>query len=250
MFISDLGSGKAVLLLHGFCENHSVWNRLARRLSEHYRVLIPDLPGFGQSDLPPVPFSLDDVARLVLQNLTDRGVQSMVIFGHSLGGYIGLAMAQQAPDRIGGIGLVHSTAMPDSEERKANRDRVIDFISKHGSEPFVRSFFLNLFTNPNHPALPELVSQALTIPAQTLISYTLAMRNRPDRIPFLTEYQGKIWYITGDKDPLIPVESILKQAAILGPKAVVEVLQDTAHMGLIEKEEETFHVLMKLIAHF
>jgi pimeloyl-ACP methyl ester carboxylesterase len=247
MFVSDRGSGKTIVLLHGFCETHSVWNNLARRLSEHHRVLVPDLPGFGKSDLPPVPFSLDDVASVVLKNLTDRGIHSMVIFGHSLGGYVGLAMAQQAPERIDGIALVHSTALPDSEERKANRNRVIDFISNHGTEPFVRSFFQNLFTDPNHPALPELVHQALNLPAQTLTAYTLAMRDRPDRIPFLRGYRGKVWYIAGDKDQLIPMESVMEQVALLGPKAGVEVLRDTGHMGLIEKEEDIFQAMLRLM---
>ncbi len=247
MFISDRGSGKAAVFLHGFCENHSIWHSLAGRLSENYRVLIPDLPGFGESDLPPVPFSLDDVGSLVLKELTGRGIRSMVVFGHSLGGYVALAMAQQEPDRVEGIGLVHSTALPDSEERKANRNRVIEFISKHGTEPFVRSFFENLFTDPNHPVLPELVRQALNIPAQTLIAYTTAMRDRPDRTPFLADYRGKVLYIAGDKDPLIPMESIVKQTETLGPKAGVEVLRNTGHMGLIEKEEDTFRAIIKLL---
>lgn len=247
MFIRDLGSGKTVVLLHGFCESHTVWNNIAERLSGHYRVLVPDLPGFGQSALLHAPFSLDDVAKVVLKELTDRGIESMVVFGHSLGGYVALAMAQLEPHRFKGIGLVHSTALPDNAERKANRNRVIDFISQHGSEPFVRSFFQNLFTDPDHPAQPDLVHQALAISPQTLTAYTLAMRDRPDRTPFLTSYPGKVLYITGENDPLISLESILKQTELLGPKAMAEVIADTGHMGLIEKEEETFLAMQKLL---
>lgn len=247
MFVNVLGSGKTVLLLHGFCETHWVWMNVAKRLSEEYRVVVPDLPGFGQSGLLPRPFTMDDVAEHVLKNLATSGIVPTVVFGHSLGGYVALAMAQMEPKRFDGIGLVHSTALPDSEERKVNRNRVIEFITEYGSETFVRSFFQNLFADPNHPAQSDLIREALTISPQTLIAYTLAMRDRPDRTPFLSGYHGKVLYIAGAKDPIIATESILKQTAELGSKAIVVTLPDAAHMGLIENEEETYKAMKKLL---
>lgn len=73
------------------------------------------------------------------------------------------------------------------------------------------------------------------------------MRDRPDRIPFLRGYRGKVWYIAGDKDQLIPMESVMEQVALLGSKAGVEVLRDTGHMGLIEKEEDIFQAMLRLM---
>ncbi|MCX7637408.1 MAG: alpha/beta hydrolase [Cyclobacteriaceae bacterium] len=250
MFICDLGTGKPVVLLHGFCETHRIWLNIAQRLSGSFRILIPDLPGFGKSDPLTPPFSIDDVATHVLKQLDLRKVENMVLFGHSLGGYVALAMAQLEPLRVSGIGLVHSTALPDSEERKMNRNRVAEFIGQHGTEPFVRSFFQNLFSDPGHMAQKELTEQAIGISPQTLINYTYAMRDRPDRMPFLASYNGKVTYIAGAKDPLIPLELIQNQAVVLGAKAAVAVLAEAAHMGPVEQEKDTLIAIQKFLSHF
>ncbi len=152
MHISQLGAGRNVVLIHGFCETHKVWLGVARQLAPTYRVLMPDLPGFGATALLAGSFSIEEAARHLLNRLVAEGADTMVIAGHSLGGYVALAMARLEPKRIKGLALVHSTALPDTVERKNNRNRVIDLIEQHGPEPFIRSFFQNLFAAPNHPA--------------------------------------------------------------------------------------------------
>jgi pimeloyl-ACP methyl ester carboxylesterase len=243
MFLEDKGTGSALLLLHGFCETHDVWQGIANRLSDHYRVIMPDLPGFGQSPLLPPPFTLDEVGAYVLDKLSSQGVDDCVAIGHSLGGYVALAMAALQPGRIRALALVHSTAMADSDERKENRNRVIALIRQSGAQPFIRTFFQNLFARP-HPSQAWLTEQALSIGDETLIAYTQAMRDRPSRLPFLKNYPGKVLYISGRLDPLIPLDQAEKQVQELGPsRASLAVLNDSAHMGLLEAEEDTYHIL-------
>jgi pimeloyl-ACP methyl ester carboxylesterase len=249
MFLIEEGAGNAVVLIHGFCENHEVWRGVARQLSQHYRVLLPDLPGFGRSPLLPRPFTLQDVARQVLNRLTEVGASSVVAVGHSLGGYVALAMARLEPQRVKGIALVHSTALPDSPERRENRNRVMAFIEQHGTEPFIQSFFQSLFVNAGHPALPQLVETARHISAETLVAYTQAMRDRSDQMPFLMQYPGEVLFLGGAKDPLIPAESLLNQAAQLPAQKVrTEILANAAHMGLLENQQETGTILLEWLA--
>ena len=89
----EAGSGQPVVLIHGFPMNLLVWESLAEKLAEKYHVITPDLPGFGKSSGLPEGFTIDDVAASMLRFLTERNVSRPVIVGHSLGGYVTLAMA-------------------------------------------------------------------------------------------------------------------------------------------------------------
>ncbi|GIV36430.1 MAG: alpha/beta hydrolase [Cyclobacteriaceae bacterium] len=244
MYISQAGTGKAVVLIHGFCETHKVWQGIAQQLAKSCHVLLPDLPGFGKS--PPLnePFTIEDAARHLLNRLAAEKVNSLVAIGHSLGGYVALAMARLDPRRVTALGLIHSTALPDSEERKNNRNRVIELIEKHGPGPFIGTFFQNLFANPAHPALQELIPEAQKIEARTLIHWTRAMRDRSDQMPFLSEYPGPVLFLGGAKDPLIPPQSLEEQASRLSPnRAVIKILPDAAHMGMLENSAETYRII-------
>src|SRR5689334_9266912 len=109
-----MGEGKPVVLLHGFCESNQIWGVFANLLAQRCHLIIPDLPGFGKSELLRGSFSLDDVGRTLWQWLDSISVKNPVIVGHSLGGYVTLAMTDQRPDDIAGFSLFHSTAKADT----------------------------------------------------------------------------------------------------------------------------------------
>lgn len=251
MYISQAGTGKAVVLIHGFCETHKVWQGIAQQLAESCHVLLPDLPGFGKSPLLTEPFTIEDSARHLLNRLAAEKVNNLAVIGHSLGGYVALAMARLDPRRVTALGLVHSTALPDTDERKNNRNRVIELIEKHGAGPFIRTFFQNLFVNPAHPAIQELIPEAQKIEAHTLIAWTRAMRDRPDQMPFLTEYPGQVLFLGGAKDPLIPPETLEKQATRLAHNRVlVKILPNAAHMGMLENSAETHQIITTWLSEY
>lgn len=238
LYVKEKGEGFPVVLLHGFCETHVIWDGVLSALSSSYRVLSVDLPGFGKSDLSNGIFSLEDVADIIIQRLEDRQIDKCVVLGHSLGGYITLAMANKNPKLIAGFGLVHSTAYADTEEKKTNRDRVIAFVKEHGVKSFIESFIPPLFADQKNNHIPKMVEIGAATPLQTLIAYTRAMRERPDRMNVLTDFTGKILFLAGEADSLIPVESIRNQARFCKWPVVV-VLTGVAHMGMLENEMET-----------
>ena len=124
------GKGKPVLLIHGFCETHEIWNGFAEKLSEEFQVFAIDLPGFGESPLPETPFSIHDVAEKLLSWIDQQNIRLPFLVGHSLGGYVALSMAKQAQQKISGLCLFHSTPYPDNDDRKSNRNRVVEFVKK------------------------------------------------------------------------------------------------------------------------
>lgn len=242
IFYTDQGKGFPVILIHGFCETHEVWSRFGKALSKDFRVLSIDLPGFGKSKALPEGFSVADAAKSVNQLLEKLGIERCIPIGHSLGGYVTLAMVRQKPAAFAAFGLFHSTAYADSEERKAARNKVIDFVSANGVAPFIETFIPPLFYLKGHPDIPFAVRMALQTQKQTLIGYAKAMRDRPDLTDVIQKFNNPIIFIAGDKDTVIPAETLQKQAN-LASKPHLHIVLDAAHMGMFEKESETVNLI-------
>lgn len=240
---SDRGKRFPVLLIHGFCETSEIWNSLSEKLTKDFRILSIDLPGFGGSKLLPEPFSLGDVATKVLQWLDDMKIESCIVIGHSLGGYVTLAMVEQQPEKIKAFALFHSTAYSDSEERKLSRNKVMEFVSTHGVAPFVDSFIPPLFYNQTNPHIPGVVKLARQTRKESLLAYVKAMRDRPDRSMVLKDFQGSVLFLAGDNDSGIPSETVKKQA-LLNPRSILQILPSVAHMGMFE-DEFTSHAIVR-----
>lgn len=231
--LSRYGQGKNLLLIHGFPMTSKIWRSFIPVLSEAFQVITIDLPGFGESPLLPVPFTLDDVAREVLAAMDRERIRDAVVVGHSLGGYVALAMAAQRIEFFKGLVLLHSTAEADGPEKKESRDKAIEFIKGKGAEAFTRTFSSSVFQNPNHPDVPFVREMNLAVNSETLTAYTAAMRDRPDRMDLLKSFERPLMFVAGAHDQGIPVESIQAQAAN-AKHHEVHVLKDQKHMSLIE----------------
>lgn len=229
----EKGKGKPILLIHGFPMNAGIWEKFSTPLTSSFRVITVDLPGFGASPLPANSFSIEDVGDIVLENLRDRDVKEIVAIGHSLGGYVVLAMAKKKPDLFPGFGLLHSTALADSTEKRESRNKVIEFIKKNGAVAFTSNFIAPLFANPNHPDVPFVREMNMKTSEETLLAYTRAMRDRPDQTDFLKQYNGRILFLAGDKDPGIPTESV-RQQADQARHSLIKIVTEQSHMSLIE----------------
>ena len=230
------GHGKPIILLHGFPMNQMVWDDFAPLLSDNYKVITVDLPGFGKSPLPDLSFTIDQVADIVLDWISTEKILGSTLIGHSLGGYVALAMAEKRPDLFSALGLFHSTALADSDEKKESRLKVIEFIGKNGVLAFTSNFIPPLFADQNHRAINKVREIAVQSTQDAVTGYTLAMRNRPDRTSVLKKLEMPILFLTGEADPGIPVNSILKQAEYC-KFPHVHVLKQVAHMGMFESPE-------------
>lgn len=238
----EKGKGKSILLVHGFPMNAGIWEKFSAKLSSSFHVLTVDLPGFGSSPLPPGPLSIEEVGEIVLGNLLDRGIDEIVPIGHSLGGYVVLSMVKKKRELFPGFGLLHSTALADSDEKKESRNKVIEFIKKNGARAFTSNFIAPLFADPNHPDVPFVREMNMKTSEETLIAYTTAMRDRPDQTELLEQYNGNILFLAGDKDPGIPTESVRQQAA-KARHSLLKIIPGQAHMSLIEDVQTSSSVV-------
>ena len=247
IFFQKFGKGKSVVLIHGFCESHEIWNGFAEELASSFQVFTIDLPGFGESSLPTVPFSIRDIARIVLRWMNQENITQPFIVGHSLGGYITLSMAQQAQQKIAGLCLFHSTPFPDNDDRKSNRNRIIEFVKRNGVDPFIDTYVPGLFYDKKHPAMPKVDQIARKTSERTLIAYTCAMRDRPSSIDFVREFEEPLLTITGDNDNIISTETALEFGR-LAKISRMEILEKTGHMGMFERPVVAREILSDFIS--
>lgn len=234
LHFTQKGTGHPVILIHGFPMSGEIWeDEFTEVVAERFNVICIDLPGFGKSPLPAMPFTIDDIARNVLNWIEWKGFEKVIVIGHSLGGYITLSMAAQDPGRFAGFGLFHSTAIPDSEEKKQARDKAVEFVERNGAPAFTSNFILPLFISKEHPGIHRVKEIATRATAPVVTAYLKAMRNRPDRTPVIKKFDRPILFIAGDKDPGIPLENVLQQAA-LAKLPTVKILEGQAHMSMME----------------
>ena len=156
-----------MLLIHGFAEDGEVWHHQTDFLKEHYQLIIPDLPGSGSSPYNDQLSTIDDYADVMKAILDNENIKTCTVIGHSMGGYITLALAEKYPQLLNAVGLFHSTAFADSEERKQIRLKAIDLIKSNGSYAFIKATTPNLFTDnfkiKNADQLDKLIEQGKKI---------------------------------------------------------------------------------------
>ena len=236
------GDGLPVVLIHGYGEDLSLWKDLTSTLSQKNKIIAVDLPGFGKSMPIKAPFSLFDVADIVHDHITQNlGIEQFVALGHSLGGYICLALAKTYPQSILTFGLINSTSFADTEEKKANRLKTIEFINKHGASFFLKSFVPNLFTPDNQikhsKDVLRVLQMANNIPNSVLTSYMSAMRNRPNLSSLLSTHEN-ILLVAGLLDPHFLYKDIMLEISLLKQFKNGHCFDDVAHMSMIEARTE------------
>ena len=116
MAFEDHGEGLAVVLIHGYPLQRAIWAPQVEALRPRFRVITPDLRGFGESQVTAGPYTMEMLADDVHALLQARGVRTAVVGGHSMGGYVALAFARQYPEMLRGLILVNTRPGADSAE--------------------------------------------------------------------------------------------------------------------------------------
>lgn len=240
---TDEGKGTAVILLHGFLENKSMWNNYVGVLAKNHRVITIDLLGHGDTECLGYVHLMEDQADIIYAICIFLRLRKVVLVGHSMGGYAALAFAELYPDHVKGLFLLNSTARADSEERKANRDRAIVCV-KHDYTNFVRMSIANLFSEDNRERLEKEIEktkkEALKTPLQGIVASLEGMKIRKDREVLLHFAPYPIHMALGKKDGVLNYEETVDQ--ISGTQVELTTFQD-GHMSHIENEKELKTVL-------
>jgi len=244
-----VGQGQILVLLHGFCEDSTMWADFVPLLSKKYTILTIDLSGFGHSDLLKNT-GIAAMADAVLAVLEVEKVESCILIGHSMGGYVGLALAQKKPEILLGLGLFHSHPYKDSLVKTENRLKTIGFIQRHGIAPFaghfVRNLFPDNFVDNNKQFIEELIHKTSMHHSDAVIAASYAMIERDDRVDALTNLACPALFIVGTLDNAIAKEHSLQQLS-LPQIASVHILENVGHMGMFEAPVETLEIIVDFI---
>jgi len=244
------GKGNPVVLIHGFGEDSHIWDNQAEFLKEHCLLILPDLPGTGNSQMitnsiqekdNDTPFSsvvsLDDYADCIYALLLHESITQCTMLGHSMGGYITLAFAQLFPQMLSGFGLIHSNAFADSEEKKVNRQSAIETMEKGGAYAFFKNsipaLFARFFKITSPGEINSLIEATKQFNTKACQQYLNAMINRPDRTEVLKKTPLPVLFIIGTEDTAAPLNDVMQQTHL--PKyAIVHILEKTGHMSMWE----------------
>ena len=107
---SDIGKGTALVLLHGFLENSTMWDFYIEAFAKKHRVITIDLLGHGQTECLGYIHTMEDMADAVHAVLHELHIKKAFFTGHSMGGYVALAFAELYADIVKGIVLLNSTS--------------------------------------------------------------------------------------------------------------------------------------------
>jgi len=245
------GNGKPVMFVHGVGALGIVWKNQVEALKDKFRLIIVDIPGSHDSELLE-DMSMEGMAESLKAILDKEKIGKCCIIGHSMGGYITLAFAEKYPERLSSFGLFHSTAFPDTEEKKVTRRKGIDFIREHGAFEFLKTSTPNLFSPHTNERSPELVNdfiQSLAgFKSEPLIAYYEAMIHRPDRIAVLKNSNVPVLFVMGEHDVAAPMQDVLKQCH-LPSRSFIHILHQSGHLGMLEQPEKSNRLLTEFLAN-
>jgi pimeloyl-ACP methyl ester carboxylesterase len=247
VYFSSIGTGSAVVLLHGFLENSNMWNSIAKNLSKKYKVICIDLLGHGKTENHGYIHTMEDQAEMVKTVLSHLRLRKYVLIGHSMGGYVALAFSQLFALNVKGLCLMNSTALPDSEEKKLHRDRAIEAV-KQSPKTFVRIAIPMLFSEKNREqlkiAIEKVTEEALKIEPQGIIAALEGMKIRKDQTSIYKTANFPIKLIIGKQDSALDYNSLIQQTT----NTKVEVVEfSDGHMSHLENKNELIETLTSFI---
>ena len=249
--ITDTRKGdKTILLLHGYLESLDVWEDFTRLLSNYYRVVAMDIPGHGISQVMGEVHTMEFLADTVVGVLDELEIPKATIVGHSMGGYVALQTLRMHPERLDGIVLLSSTPNPDSEDKKADRDREIALVEK-GHKDLLAQTAPNGFATSNLRRMRDeiafLEEQIYVTEPEGVTALLKGMKARLDSNELLQQSPVRQLFILGKKDNYIPLERAEAMVAA-HPQAEVVWLENSGHMGFFEEPEATAEALKQFLA--
>lgn len=244
---SSVGKGTAILLLHGFLENSSMWNDFIPKLSLNNRIITIDLPGHGESDCLNEVHSMENMADIIMALLENLSIDKLTLIGHSMGGYVALAFAEKFPKNTSGLMLVNATAQEDNKQRKENRLRA-NKIAKTNYEALLSMSISNMFTHKTSILFAEEIenckNEALKTPIQGYIASSRGMMLRKNREEVLKSAPFKKLYVIGKNDSLLDYNSIKNEAIRTDTPYIIF---SGGHMSTIENKIELQELLINFI---
>ena len=238
---TNVGDGPAVVLVHGYPFNRSLWTELGEELLERYRVVIPDLRGFGGSDSSESPATMNRMAEDVAKLMDHLEIDQAVIGGLSMGGYVALAFCKQYPARVRALVLADTRAQADTEEGKQTRAQQAEKALAEGMAGIADAMLPKLLTPDTVSKRPEVVKRIRDMMLKTkpegAAAALMGMAQRDDLTEFISSIEVPTLIAVGREDAITPLaDSETMHAKITGSRLVV--IENAGHVSNLEQPEQ------------
>jgi pimeloyl-ACP methyl ester carboxylesterase len=242
-------SAPIVVLIHAFPLGAAMWEGQAKALPDGWRLIAPDLRGFGGSTLPEPDDTqaIDDYAVDVIDLLGELGCTSAVIGGLSMGGYVTFAVLRKAPGLARAVILADTRASADTSEGKGNRRNMLALLDREGAAGVARDMMPKLLGKTSleeradvEPFVRRLIKQQ----SQGAIRGAIKrMMERPDAHDVLESLTVPALIIVGDEDVLTPVDDARKMQ-VAAPNAELVVIPRSGHLTNLE-DPDAFNAALR-----
>ena len=250
IFYEVLGSGPPVVLLHPFPAHRDLWKPAAQALTSHYRVILPDLRGHGDSGIGEGPATMEKHAADIARVLDHEEVGRAPFVGVSIGGYVLFEFWRKCRARVAALMLCNTKAQADTPEARAGRLQSAADVMDRGTEPFFESMLPKLIGKTTHSTRPDLVEGALRM-MQKMSSEDVAMVQRgmaarQDSMDILKTINVPALIVTGDEDVFTGVADaeLMRQNT---PNSQLKVVGKAGHYSPWEQPEEIGRLLRQFL---
>ena len=250
MAYTDTGLGRPVVLIHGYPFNRSLWNEQVAALSNSYRVIVPDLRGFGETDASAGTATMSQMAQDAARLLDHLEIPRAAIGGLSMGGYVTLAFYKQFPSRVRALVLADTRAQADTEEGKQTRAQQAEKALAEGMAGIADAMLPKLLTPETVSKRPEIVKRVRDMMLKTKPQGAAAalhgMAQREDPTALLANISVPALILVGAEDAITPVvDSEKMNRAIAGSRLVV--LENAGHVSNLEQTERFNQALLEFL---
>jgi len=245
-----IGQGKPLVFLHGFLEDSTMWTDFTEPLTITNQIVLIDLPCHGQTRFGGEVCSMTFMAETVKAVLVKEKLINPTVFGHSMGGYVGLELAKMIDINLV---MIHSNFWADSEQQKSDRDRVVDLV-KDRKPFFVKVAIPNLFYPNNRKQcqtiIDELITKAIDIPTAEICAATLGLKTRFVNHDVIKSQNVTI--IQGEFDTIMTLSEMNEQIKTHFPEQkihpiTIRLIKNCGHMSIWEKPNELMNLILRQV---
>lgn len=247
-------NNKAIIFVHGFPYDHSMWDLQVDELKENYYCVNYDIRGLGESYIGDGQYTMEAFVWDLFSVIDGLHVENPVLCGLSMGGYIALRAVEKEPERFSGLILCDTKSESDNNDGKIVRSKAIDKINVEGVESFVREFVPKCFHPKTSERYGEMYDKILAITQNQnsvgVKGALLAMLSRRDTTDSLKEIKIPSLLLVGKKDVLTP-PNVMKQMSSRIQKSKIFTVPKAGHMSPLENPEFVNEKIKKFLdKHF
>jgi pimeloyl-ACP methyl ester carboxylesterase len=246
----DVGSGTAIVCIHGHPFNRSMWNPQVEALRDSYRVVTFDLRGYGESQGDDTPIAFEVFAQDTLALMDVLEIKAAAVMGLSMGGQIAFETWFQAPERVLALILADSSAHLDTPEGKQVRNDTADRLLKEGMGPYAEEVLSKMVGPSTISTKPDIAAHVMGMMQTTrpsgAASALRARSERRDYVPLLGGITVPTCIFVGRDDEFTPV-SIAESMHEQIPGSQLVVIEAAGHMPNLEQPEAFNRALLNFL---